>query len=720
MLTVIKNVLSYLRTYKRLTALFLLTLLFDLAFLSLAPLSFKFIIDKAVEPRDLGYFFFILKVLIVSGVICLSFGIWSDYVLAKLNARVQTELRKRLFEHLQYLNIDFFHKARAGDLISYFSVDLPAVERVMTAMLTTGIQSLTVVLVSTVALFYLQWSMAILILIGAIVIFIGPYLLGRRAHAVNENYINQFSQMTSDIQENMKAQKVIKGYNLQADVIKKFSARLQLLSVSSYQKQVVNYQMERIPLISLLFINLTIIGLGSYLALKGHITIGALIAFFTMYTSMGNSVFNLTFIIPSFTDAQVSMERIAHLLDQPRESNGRFSPSPSAENRHMDIRVDNVTFGYQENLPILQNVSLHISPGTKVAFVGSSGSGKSTLLQLLLGFYDPQLGHVQVNGMNLQDWDRGAYRERIGVVFQDNFLFHGSIYDNIRISQPSATREDVVAAAKQAEVHDYINSLPDGYETLVLDEGSNFSGGQRQRIAIARAILRDPPLLLLDEATSALDPISESSINRTFEEIAKDRTVVSVTHRLSSITSYDQIFVFDQGNLLDHGSHQQMLANGGFYKSLWEKQSGLSLSQNGQEATIDEERLSRLPFFQGIERSVLKEISNLFNTENYGVGQTIIHEGEPGEKFYLIARGRVEITKSTPDTETGQIRLAVLEDGDHFGEIALLENVPRTATVSALTPCVFLTLQRKVLYYILSRYPEIDAHVRQTLLERRN
>lgn len=719
MLTVLKNLFHYMRPYKLLSALFFFTLLLDLAFVSLAPLSFKIIIDKAIEPKDMDYFLFVMIVLGISGVVCLSAGVFSDFALAKLNTRVQDNLRKKLFAHLQRVHIGFFQQSRSGDLVSYFSVDLPAIERAMSIILTTGIQSLTVVLISMIVLFYLEWSMALIILVGALVIMAGPYLLSRRAQAINADYKEQLSAMTSEVHENMKAQKVIKGFNLQSAMIHKFNDRLKSLFVSSYHKNVMNAQLERIPMISLLLINFSIIGFGSYLALKGHITVGSLVAFFTMYTSMGNAVFNLTFTLPVFTDAQVSIERIQKLLDEPEEPAGG-SASAQLDSKRPAIDVDHVTFGYRKDQPVLKEVSLHIPAGSTAAFVGSSGSGKSTMVQLLLGFYEPDKGHIQINNASLDALNRATYRDRIGVVFQDNFLFHGTLLENIRLSKPDATREEIMEAAKKAEIHDTIMSFPDGYDTMVLDEGSNFSGGQRQRLAIARAILRDPSLLLLDEATSALDPISEASINQTFEELSHNRTVVTVTHRLASITGADQIFVFDQGKLVDSGSHVQMLERGGFYKMLWEKQSGLSISDGGQDATINPERLSLLPFFRGVDTEVLKEITHLFNTETFSAGQAVIHEGEPGEKFYLIARGRVAITKASPDVESGQIRLAVLEDGDHFGEIALLEDVPRTATVTAITPCVFLTLQRKVLYYILSKHPEIDAHVRQTLKQRKS
>lgn len=717
MLGVLREMMAYLRPYKKLSSLFMLTSLLDLAFLSLAPLSFKFIIDKAIEPRDFGYFWFILKVLGISGVVCLLCGIASDYLLARINTLVQTDLRKKLFEHLQHLSIDFFNRKRPGELVSGFTDDLPTIEGSMSAILTTGIQSFVVVTVSLVTLFYLQWSMALLILAGAALIFAGPYLLGRRAQAVFESHREQLAALSSDVQENVMGQKVIKGFNLQTAIIAKFQERLQALSLSGYRKNVMNARLGRAPMISLLLVNFAIIGFGSYLALKGYITVGALVAFFTMYTSMGNAVFNLAAILPAFTEAQVSMNRIGLLLRQPRELRG-VGESVRLDEPHAGIRTKEVRFGYNEEQPVLDRISMTIPFGASVAFVGTSGSGKSTMVQLLLGFYEPDQGCILISGANLSTLDRGAYREQIGIVFQDNFLFRGTLLDNIRLGKPDASREEIEEAAKKAEIHDYICGLPDGYETQIADGGGNLSGGQKQRIAIARAIVRNPAILLLDEATSALDPISEEAVNRTFGKLSAGRTVITVTHRLSSVTGADRIYVFDRGALVESGSHLELLGKNGFYKELWDKQSGLDVSEDGQEASIDAERMSRLPFFKGVDRTVLGEIADLFHTETFLAGQSVIREGDPGDKFYLIARGRVVVTKQTPEKEN--VRLAVLEDGDHFGEIALLDNVPRTATVTTLTPCVLLTLKRKTLVLILSHYPSVDAYVRQTLRERKN
>lgn len=718
MLTVIKQLLLYMRSYKLLTSAYFFLFALDLTFISLAPLSFKFMIDYAVEPGDMNAFILILLILGIVGVLCTAAGVASDYILAKLNARVEQDLRAQLFEQLQHLKIQYFHKRRSGELVSLFSVDLPAIDRMMVALLTTGMQSFAVVVVSTIVLFYLEWSMAIVILIGAAAIYLGPYLLGKRAQAVYAQYKEQLAAMTSDVQENVKAQKVIKGFNLQSTMIDRFNTRLKSMFLSSYHLNLMEAKLGRIPMISLLIVNFAIIGIGSYLALQGQITVGSLVAFISMYTSMGNSVYSLTSTIPMMTNAQVSMERIHQVLNHPRETVENHEAFKFKLEDQLDLKACQITFGYNEGEHVLEHISLNVPRGTTAAFVGSSGSGKSTMLQLLLGFYPPNEGQITINGIKLQDLNIESYREKLGIVFQDNVLFQGTLLDNIRLSKPDASFEEVVAAARQAEIHDYIRSLPDGYETEVLDEGSNFSGGQRQRLAIARAILRNPSILFLDEATSALDPVSEAAINQTFAKLAADRTVISVTHRLATVTEFDQIFVFGEGKLLEGGSHRELLQKGGYYKQLWDKQSGLSLADSGQEAAIDAERLSRLPFFQGVDHHVLGEVTQLFNTETFDAGQSIIREGESGEKFYLIVRGSVEVTKVDPNADTGRTRVAVLEDGDHFGEIALLENVPRTATITAMTPCVMLTLQRKVLHYILSQYPDINAYVRQTLIDR--
>jgi ATP-binding cassette subfamily B protein len=284
------------------------------------------------------------------------------------------------------------------------------------------------------------------------------------------------------------------------------------------------------------------------------------------------------------------------------------------------------------------------------------------------------------------------------VVFQENFLYNMSIGENIRLGRPSASDAGIEAAAKSAGIHDFIVSLPNGYQTLAGERGSRFSGGQRQRLAIARAVLRDPSVLILDEATSSLDPSTEAAVNATFQRIGSGRTVISVTHRLSSVTRADWIFVMHQGRLAEQGTHDHLLRAGGRYSNMWRRQSGV------HETGVEAAWLSEMPLFEGVDSSTLSELAALFATEQISEDFEIIREGDPGDRFYIIVRGTAEVMK-------GSTRAAVLQDGDYFGEIALLSDQPRNATVRSLTACVCLILQRDHFRAMLDRSAPLRARI---------
>lgn len=568
---VIRQLFSFLRPCRGLAVLFLLAAAIEMAVISLAPLSFKFMIDQAIEPRDRGAFFLILVILGTAGVFGVLAGLASDRMLARMGAMVQQNLRLRLFSRMQRLDIDRFQSSRSGEHISRFTVDLPAIEDAMVSILTIGLQSFAVITVSAGILFTLQWSMALVILAGASLIYIVPYLMGNRARAAFSDYRSDLEGMAADVQENVRGQMVVQGFSLQNAAIRKFEDRLKQLFVSHYRKNTMVASLDRLPMISLLLVNFTIIGFGSYLALTERITLGALVAFFTIYTSMGNAVYNLTAILPSFASARVSLDRITELLQQPEKDNGENTGAPLT--RNPEIRADKLVFGYPGKEPVLREVSFTVEAGSTVAFVGPSGSGKSTLLQLLLGLRKPSGGRLAIDGADLAAWNGESYRESIGTVFQDSFLFRGTLLDNIRIGKPEASLQEVTEAARQADIHEYISRLPDGYETQVLEDGSNLSGGQKQRIAIARALLRNPCLLLFDEVTSALDPISEAAVSQTIRKLSKQRTVVIVSHRLSAIAGADQIFVMQEGRLVESGRHIELLEKRGLYSTMWERQT---------------------------------------------------------------------------------------------------------------------------------------------------
>ena len=262
-----------------------------------------------------------------------------------------------------------------------------------------------------------------------------------------------------------------------------------------------------------------------------------------------------------------------------------------------------------------------------------------------------------------------------------------------------------------AKIHELITHMPDGYDTIVGERGSRLSGGQRQRVAIARAIVRDPAILVLDEATSALDPSTESAIHETLKRLAATRTVVEVTHRLSSVVEHDRIFVLDKGRLIESGTHQQLLEQHGEYFQLWNKQSGIKISEDGQRVDITVERLRAIPILSQLEDEMLGELAKLFTIERCPESRLVIRQGDMMvEKFYVIARGKVKVTKRD-DPGDDERQLTVLSDGDHFGEIALIKDVPRTATIRTVTPCIFLTLQRAQFLDLVGRDPQLREQI---------
>jgi ATP-binding cassette subfamily B protein len=408
------------------------------------------------------------------------------------------------------------------------------------------------------------------------------------------------------------------------------------------------------------------------------------------------------------------MQRIQELLD---EKPGVVDP-PDAQplpRLSQEIKFTGVKFGYTPAQLNLDDVSFTIRAGESVAFVGPSGSGKSTVLMILNRFYEPDAGTVVFDGHDVRSASQQSLRMQLGIVFQESLLFNTTIRENIRVGKPEATDEEVESAARAAEIHGIITAMPEGYDTPVGERGGRLSGGQRQRVAIARALLRDPRVLVLDEATSALDSATEAAINNTLERAAKGRTLVSVTHRLASIVGMDHIFVMEAGRLVEHGRHKELLALGGVYSDLWEKQHGFVIDEGGG-TRVEASRLRSIPMLQSLDDGSLSQLADIFCAERCPADREVFREGDPGDKFYIIARGRLTVWVNTPDGSQKKIR--TMDDGDHFGEIALMEDTPRTATVRTSTDCIFMTLARDPFLKLLSREPKLRESFQKVVAKR--
>ncbi|WP_309121260.1 ABC transporter transmembrane domain-containing protein [Paenibacillus sp.] len=682
----------------------------ETVYVAVSPLSFQYLIDDAFPSKDVGLFSFIMTLLVIGGAVYLGAGLLSDRRLARVNERAVYDLRAQLFRHIAGQSEDFHQRFDQGSLTNRLTADVSAVDRTISGVIPRTFRELLALLIGLHLLFQLEWKLALVMIAGFVVLFASPYVLQRKAERSSEHYRGENDAYIGMIDEVLKGRRVVKGMHAAPYVLGRAERRLASLLTAGIRVTFVYALLDRLPQTAFLALNGVMIGYGGTLIFQDSLSVGAFIAFFTIFMAAGQSVSSLAQIIPSLIEAGVSFRRIDEVLRY-RSPLKLPSRPRTFEGVRDGFRFQGVSFGYDERTLALDDVTLTIPAGGMTAFVGQSGSGKSTALQLLLRFYDPKQGSIEVDGIDLRELSETDYRRHTGVVFQDSFLFNDTILRNISLSRPGVAEADVRAAAEAARIRELIERMPEGYATQVKDFGGNFSGGQRQRIAIARALIGSPRLLVLDEITSALDPSTEAEINELIESFRGERTIVTVTHRLASVTNADLIVVFRNGSVAETGTHRELLERGGLYAKMWEKQHGFVLSGDGFQAKVEGERLSRLPFFRGIPFEQLDSMSDLFVTEKYDAGHTVVRENDRGDKFYIIVRGRVSVEKAG-------VRVAVLEDGDYFGEIALLKDIPRTADIVSTKPTVLLSLRREQLLQLTAAYPSMREVLERTLEER--
>jgi ATP-binding cassette subfamily B protein len=497
--------------------------------------------------------------------------------------------------------------------------------------------------------------------------------------------------------------------------MQEFRALCKDLSKRMIRARFFSQAVERTATTGILILQVVLLAGGAYLVTKGIMSIDELVVFQGLFVGLSASMTELTRYFPTLLEAGAGADRIEELLEEKPQVVDRPDAIDCPPIRQ-GLEFKNVSFGYDPTHNNLDKVSFDVPRGSLVAIVGASGSGKSTAMKLLSRFYDPDAGMVTIDGVDIRTITQDSLRARMTYVFQDSYLFNVSVRENIRMGRMGASDEDVEVAAKRAEIDEYIRTLPQGYDTGVGERGLNLSSGQRQRIAIARALMRDAEILALDEATSALDPGTESAINHTISRIGKGRTVVSITHRLSTVSTYDKIIVMSGGRMVEAGKHDELLARGGQYAQLWRKQSGFEVSDDGEYAAVTVDRLRSIPIFEELSDDLLVDIAGHVITELTPSGRHVVYEGDFGDLLYIIVRGSVEVAKNGQDGVPR--RVAVLQDGDHFGEVALLHPVPRTASVRTLTPCIFLTLKRTRFLRLLERAPQLRASLEQIYYER--
>ncbi|MCO6454182.1 MAG: ABC transporter ATP-binding protein [Pirellulaceae bacterium] len=491
---------------------------------------------------------------------------------AALSQRVLLRLRTDVYDKLQRLSFQFFDTAETSSLINRAAGDVQAVRTFVDGVI---VRVLSVVLSLAVYLAYMlsvHVPLTIACVLTSPLLYLGAVLFSRIVRPEYRRSSELGDHLITTLSENIQGVHVVKGFAREEREIAVFRA-----ANSRYrdQKQRIFWQVSTFqPLMGFLTqINmLVLIGFGGYLVIRGHMPLGAgLFVFANLLHEFANQVGHITNIANTVQSSLMGAERVFEVLDTPVDI--QSPPNPRALPRAVgDVVLRDVAFAYRPDEPVLRNVSLHVRPGECLGLVGETGAGKSTLLSLLPRFYDVRQGSVSLDGHDVRSLDLDQLRRNIGIVFQESFLFSNTVAANIAFGHPDASREAIERAARIAAAHQFISELPQGYDTVIGEHGSNLSGGQRQRLAIARALLLDPPVLLLDDATASVDAHTEHEIQQAMESAMRGRTTLLISNRVSTLRRADRIAVLHKGSLIQCGTHEDLLGQPGYYRRLAELQ----------------------------------------------------------------------------------------------------------------------------------------------------
>ncbi len=535
------------------------------------PWIIKNIIDDVLANKDMA----MLNTIAVGIVVVFFFrGIFyygQTYLVSYIGQHVIIDVREVLYRKFQQLQLAYYEKRQTGNIMSYITNDVAALQIALVDSLIDMVTEGSVLIGSIGMMFYLDWKLSLLTFVTMPIIAKAMNVFGRKLKSSGTVIQERTADITSFLQESIAAVRIVKSFVRENYEIERFCEQNYL----NFKAQMKNVQLMSLLTPTVEFISAIgvtfIIWFGGYEVVNGVMTAGSLIAFLTYAVNLANPIKRLSRVYGTVQKAMAAADRVFEVLDLDEQIKDKEDAIvlPRIEGH---VSFDQVCFAYKKNHPALRTVSLEAQPGQMIAIVGPSGAGKSTIANLIPRFYDVTGGAIRIDGYDIRDVQLNSLREQIGIVPQETMLFSGSVAFNIRYGRLDATDEEIIAAAKAANAHEFIMSLPEGYDTRIGERGSSLSGGQRQRISIARAILKNPRVLILDEATSALDTESEKVVQAALDKLMLGRTSFVIAHRLSTILQADAIIVLDDGQVKERGTHEELLARGGLYKNLYDIQ----------------------------------------------------------------------------------------------------------------------------------------------------
>jgi len=494
-----------------------------------------------------------------------------------LSQNLQHDLRLDAYGHMQDLDMAWFEDTSTGKLVAILNDDVNQLERFLDGGANALIQVATSIITVGAVFFYISPQIALMAFTPIPIIILGAFWFQRRAQPLYANVREKVGLLATRLANNIAGIATIKSFTRERYELAQLER--ESLEYATANRGAIRISSAFIPIIRMAILAGFVATLvyGGKLTLDGELNAGAYSVLVFLTQRLLWPLTRLAETVDLFERAMASSRRILNLIEVPVHTRSGSIALPIDEVRG-ELAFENVSFAYSNGAEVLHGINLHVAPGETIAVVGQTGSGKSTLMKLLLRFYAPTGGSVKLDGIDLAELQLPALRAAFGLVSQDVFLFHGSVAENIAYGRSDADMAEIEAAARAAEAHDFIQQLPQGYDTIVGERGQKLSGGQRQRVSIARAVLKDPPVLILDEATSAVDNETEAAIQRSMQVITQGRTTLVVAHRLSTIVNADRIYVLDQGRIAEQGSHAELLAGDGIYAALWRVQAGIANS----------------------------------------------------------------------------------------------------------------------------------------------
>jgi subfamily B ATP-binding cassette protein MsbA len=535
------------------------------------PWLIKGVIDQVLADKDMMMLNLIAISIVVAFFLRGVFLYGQHYLMSYIAQKVIIDVRDAIYRKLQKLPISYFEKRQTGTVMSYVTNDVAAMQAGLADHVIDMITEGVILIGSFAMMCWLHWKLTLLTLIIVPLVGYTMNIFGRKLKQTSFTMQERVADITSLLQEALSAIRVIRSFVREEYEIQRFANQNQ----ANFIAQMKNAKLMSMlaPVVEFLAaISVTLIlWYGGMEVIDGHLTAGALIAFLVYAVNLSNPIKRLSRVYGNIQKAIAAAERVFAVLDTEEEiqdaSDAKKMPIVKG-----NVKLTDVKFSYVEGELAIKGISMEAQPGQMIAIVGASGSGKSTIANLIPRFYDIQSGSIEIDGYDIRSVTQRSLREQIGIVPQETVLFNGSVYDNIRYGNLDATKEEIIAAAKAANAHEFITQMTDGYETQIGERGALLSGGQRQRIAIARAILKDPQILILDEATSALDTESEKIVQEALDKLLVGRTSFVIAHRLSTIVRADVIIVMERGVIVERGTHEELLEKGGIYSKLHQMQ----------------------------------------------------------------------------------------------------------------------------------------------------